>query len=484
MSSAGPAALVGTSAKSERVALGPDRHVMAEDEAAPLPETVAVIRQDFDKVRERFLPLTRSALIDRLTTEDAWLPGQAEEARRFFGYLDYWRQQQYNARLLDLERNYESFSPDSDLLMTRKFSAAERAVMQTRVISGMREVLKQANYERIDPSKVDVIMTAESHYGLELTVDMNAFDEIEIWYRGSTKRRDERRTLRRFFRKEEFDVPIFQRLFLLFKLKPFEQRVKEVMFGNMLSEVEARRRVKRMRKALPPEVKDGNIYMKLFKNIPRTDLEMVFPNTEVRFRLLDKVKLGLSAGGGLGFGVVGAAGKLALLASNPIGAAGAVLGLGGVVFRQALAFMNQKQRYMVVMAKNLYFHSMADNRGVMLKLANRAAEEDIKEEVLLYAVLAKMEAKRRDIDEIDRDIERWLAKTFGITVDFDLHDALSRLIADGLVTEKPDGTLATLPPREAALHIDAKWDRFLDELPQPKRGEGVEFEGVASGSLV
>ena len=85
-----------------------------------------------------------------------------------------------------------------------------------------------------------------------------------------------------------------------------------------------------MRSMLPPQVTDSNIYLKLFKNIPRTDIEMVFPNTAVRFRMFDKIKLGVSASGGLGMGVVGAAGKIALLASNPLAAAGAVFGLGGI----------------------------------------------------------------------------------------------------------------------------------------------------------
>jgi hypothetical protein len=228
---------------------------------------------------------------------------------------------------------------------------------------------------------------------------------------------------------------------------------------------------------MPPMVKDDNIYMKLFKNIPRNDLEMVFPNTKVRFRLFDKLRLGATASGGIGLGAFGAAGKIALLATNPIAAAGAVVGLGGIAFRQAINFMNQKQRYMVVMAQNLYFHSMADNRSVILKLAARAAEEDIKEEMLLYSVIAKERARRQDLPDIDVAIEQYLMGGFGIGVDFDIPDALDRLIADGIVTERSDGTLSTLPPREAAMHIDKKWDHYLDELPEPISAEGFEFEG-------
>jgi hypothetical protein len=215
----------------------------------------------------------------------------------------------------------------------------------------------------------------------------------------------------------------------------------------------------------------------LFKNIPRSDLEMVFPNTRVRFRFYDKLRLGATASGGLGLGLFGAAGKIALLATNPIAALGAMVGLGGIAFRQSVNFMNQKQRYMVVMAQNLYFHAMADNRGVMLKLAARAAEEDIKEEMLLYAVLTKENARRQDIPDIDAAIEQYLAASFGVSVDFDITDALERLIADGLVVEQPDGRFLTMPPKEAAQHIDQKWDLFLDELPDPISAEGMEFAG-------
>lgn len=438
---------------------------------------IEVVPPDEVRPRERFIPVTTYALIDRLTVQSAWSTGQARAARRFFRFLDYWRRQQHQAKLAELLQTYEPFSPDSDLLVTRRFTPEEKLAMQKRVVAGVEKILTQANYQRIDPADVSMILTKESHYGLDLQVDFTAFEEVLIYYRGATSRKDQKRRLRKFMRKEEFEIPIFQRLMLLFKLKPFETRVLEVMKEKRVSRGEAERIVKRMRSMLPEEVKDENIYIKLFKNIPRSDIEMVFPNTQVKFRLLDKLRLGVTAGGGLGMGVVGAAGKLAVAASNPIMAAGAVVGLGGVAFRQVMSFMNQKQRYMVVMAQNLYFHSMADNRGVLLKLADRAAEEDVKEEMLLYSVLAKEQASRSDLPAIDAAIEQYLTSSFGVTVDFDLEDALDRLIAEGLVREEANGRLITMPPAEAARHLDGKWDVFLDNLPGCE-AEGEEFEGA------
>jgi len=459
--------------------------VVRDDETSPAATTylaanhtldkLDVLRPDHQRPRERFIPITRFALMDRLMSPEAW--GDADEAsaaRRFFNYLDYWRHQLYGARLLELEQTYEPFSPDTDLLLTRKYTAEELRAMQARFVKGMQEILAQANYERIDPAEVTRMMAAASHYGLDLSVDFSLFEECLIYYRGASTRKDQRRSLRKFMRKEEFDVPVFQRLFLLFKLKPLERRVREIMEKEKVSRQEALRIAKRQRAHLPASVNENDIYMKLFKNIPRADVEMVFPNTVVKFRLLDKITLGGTGAVGVGMSTFAAIGKVGLLLTNPIVAGGAIIGFGATLFRQVMKVVNTKQRYMVIMAQNLYFHAMADNRGVMIKLIDRAAEEDVKEEILLYCVLAKEKAHRSELKAIDQAIERYLSATFGVDVDFDLEDALSRLKADGLVTEDKEGYLHTLPPREAARHLDSKWDLFLDTLPDMEAGEGRE----------
>ena len=452
----------------------PESHFI---DAAPSPLAgIDILKPDHERPREKFLPITRFALMDRLASPQAWPAGQATVAARFYRYLDYWRHQCYSAKLLDLEQSYEPFSPDTDLLMTRKFTQSELAHMQNDVIETMKEILEQANYERIDPEVITKIMTEDTHYGLDLHVDFSLFEECLIFYRGASTRKDHRRRLSNFMMKEEINLPIFRRLFVLFKIKSSEDHAKSIMEKEDIPIKKAKKKAKKLRSHLPAGLHHDSIYMKLFKNIPRSDVEMIFPNTVVKFRMFDKVKLGVSGAGGLGMGAIGAAGKLATVITNPIAAAGAVVGLGAVVFRQVMSFVNTKQRYLVVMAQNLYFHSMADNRGVMVKLTDRAADEDVKEEMLLYSVLCKERARRSDLDTIDRAIEKYLKSTFGVDVDFDLDDALRRLEADGIVREESDGFLYTMPPHEAAEHLDAKWDVFLDNLPDIKHSEGVEFD--------
>ncbi len=467
------------------IARAPAAHaVHFDDQQLPVDDAPDLLPDDEAGYRETFLPITRAALVDRLTRPKAWPPGEAKAARRFFKYLAYWRQQQHNANAVALDQTYELFNPDSDLLMTRQFTDSERYAMQKRVSARIRNLLQQANYRRLDPTEIELVLTQESHYGLDFHLDLEAFEELEVYFRGASTRKDQRRLARKFFRKEEFDVPIFQRLCILFKLKTVEQRIEEVMRARQIDRIKATKIVKKLRKLVPEGVSHQNIYLKLFKNMPRSDVEMIFPNTRIKFRLMDKIKLGAMSGGAVGFGLITSAGKIALLASNPIGAIGAVAGLGGAAFRQLMSFFNTRQKYMVVMAQNLYFHSLADNRGVIMTLADRAADEDVKEEMLLYSVLAKEEVRREDLPAVDKAIEQYLEKSFGIQVDFDLEDALGRLLKDGIARDGSDGIIHVMPPTQASAHIDGKWDSFLDDLPDHTEGdEGTEFEGLPGGSV-
>ena len=220
-------------------------------------------------------------------------------------------------------------------------------------------------------------------------------------------------------------------------------------------------RTKRGREHLPPSVSSGKIYVKVFKRIPQVDLEMLFPNTRISFRPLDKLRLFVTAGGGTAAGVVGTATKL-LAATNPFTLAVAVAGLSAVIFRQVMGFFNTRNRYMMVLAQNLYFCSLANNLGALTLIAENAEEEDVKEDMLLYAFLAQSPSHREALPEAKDAIGRFLKEHCQATVGYDAEDALRRLLADGLVTSDEDGTLTAIAPAAARDHLDTLWDRLLD----------------------
>jgi hypothetical protein len=219
--------------------------------------------------------------------------------------------------------------------------------------------------------------------------------------------------------------------------------------------------VRTRRKRLPIGVSSGHIYVKVFKRIPEVDLEMLFPNTKIGFKPFDKLKLFVTAGGGTAAGVMGTATKL-LAATNPFTLAAGLAGLSAVIFRQVMNFFNTRNRYMMVLAQNLYFCSLANNRGALTLIADSAEEEDVKEDMLLYVFLAKHSVTSGALSSVTDAIGKFLSLNGAATVSFDVEDALGRLIADGLVREAPDGSLAALPPEAARAHLDELWDRLLD----------------------
>jgi len=133
-----------------------------------------------------------------------------------------------------------------------------------------------------------------------------------------------------------------------------------------------------------------------------------------------------------------------------------------VFFRQVMNFFNTRNKYMMQLAQNLYFQSLSNNRGALTLLIDRAEEEDIKEDILLYSLLLKAKVYRHEIDDAKEAIEQFLLKEFDVKVGYDMPDAISRLSRDGLLREMPDGELRALPLPEALNYLRERWSDALD----------------------
>lgn len=419
--------------------------------------------------KERFIPVSHQSLVAQLNAPDLWAPGEEQLGQSFMADLHAWRHQTYRERLNILKDSYLPFSPDSDTQTEENSSEAD--VQQNRGIflENVADLLESANYERINQENLDLLLTSDSPYGLSLHVDLDAFDDVVLYFRGAGNKIIEHRDWKwAFLKTKSVETPIFQRLFVALKLKPQEQQVTELMVKEKLTKAKAEKRVKKSLKLLPDGVTSDHIYLKLFKNIPQDDLEMMFPNTKVEFKLLDKLKLGLTAGGGTVAGLVGIVPKLFAAATllNPITLITTLVGFIGLLVRQITKFFNQRNEYMMTLAQNLYFHNLANNRGVLTLLVDRAEEEDIKEEILLYAFLCRIPNQPTNLTTAKTEIESFLQTHFNVTIEFDVKDAFSRLLRDGLVEKKPDGSYKILPPAEATKQIHCLWRGALHPTGQ------------------
>ena len=416
-------------------------------------------------IKETFIPVTRFALIDTLSKleHDQY---DSKEIGSFFYFLGQWRHQEHQERLLRLKECYLPFSPDRDTVKVIERSNEELRELQQELLTEIEAILERANYCHLDDEKLDQLLSTHSAHGLQLKVDRSEYDAIMVYSRGADKDILEKRNWKKFFKKEEITVPTFKRLFLLLKLKEQEQRIKEVMEEKKISEKKARKIVTRHRKQLPKASDGEHIYLKLFKNIPQEDVEMMFPNTQVKFRLFDKIKLGMTAGGGTIAGVAGAASKVmaAVAAANPIALATSIFGVIGIVVRQVMNFFNTRNKYMLTLSQRLYFHSLADNRGALTLLSDRGEEEDVKEELLLYRFLLDKPRPRTELKQLDGEIEAFMQERFGVDVDFEIEDALPRLVKDKIVTEDDQGILHAMPPAEACRLLENTWRTKLADI--------------------
>ena len=412
---------------------------------------------------EAFIPVSRFEIAEHLVANGVWGNTPRDSIQRVFRYLAAWRHVVYKERLDELEQTYLPFSSETDLLRLGEFTADQLKDYRGRFIKGLRRLLKQANYIEVDRAEMEELMSHGSQYKLDLKVELADFEECILYRRGTDYRTEIRRspwTL--YLIKKPVQFPIYQRLCVLLKLWPEETRIAKVMADQNVSRRRAASIVRNSRSSLPAGIEADKIYIKLFKDIPHSDLEMLFPNTKVRLSRLDKIKIGGSAAGGVGLGLFGLITKVLLAAVfSPYALLVGLFGLGTVIFRQVMGFFNQRTQYMKVLAQNLYFHSLADNRSAFTLLANRAEEEDVKEDMLLYTVLATEKIHRHEIADVRIYLSSWLRQNYDVDVDFEAEDALGRLVRDGIVREDANGLLVTLKPDEALKHYDGMWDSYL-----------------------
>jgi hypothetical protein len=203
--------------------------------------------------------------------------------------------------------------------------------------------------------------------------------------------------------------------------------------------------------------------LKLFQNVPGADLEMLFPNTRVGMRLLDKLLIGVPAviSGGIVFTTkLGA--TLVLLASllgfwlgthsEPVTLdkrAALVLlagvgALGGYLWKQYSSFRNRKLKYTQALTENLYFKLLDNNTGVLLRIIDDAEDSECKESLLAYYFLLAAGGISTPA-ELDAQIENWFANRWQCRLDFEIDDALGKLQQLGLATVEGNYWRASAP---------------------------------------
>ena len=400
--------------------------------------------------RFRFIPFRRHDIVE-MCLQEVGLAQSESDFRRLAQMLAQIFHFEFHALLEALEASYTDLDPDID---TRRVDVP-RGNEQRPFVELLDGLLEKANYERISKADLNQALNESSLFKIRLHVDFTDFAEVSLFARGQSQRSE---VLPTWFGlgSRHIEFTNFDRVVVFLKIRDDYQ--------NPTPELS--------------HCRAGATLLKLFRNVPRADLEMLFPNTRVRMRLMDKLFIGVPAlvSGGIVFTTkLGA--SLVLLGSlfgywlglhdqpaelNQAGVmvllAGAAT-LAGYLWKQFSNFKNRKIRFMQALTQNLYFKNLDNNAGVFLRLINDAEGEESKEALLAYYfLLISPGALTRA--ELDRQIESWFEARWDCSIDFEVGDALQKLRRLGLVVESA-GELTAVDLVSAIGLLDKRWDNYF-----------------------
>jgi len=362
---------------------------------------------------ERFIPITFLELQEEIAKlkiiDDDLLVNFTNKLRNHY-HLE------FHSELLKLKTNYHPFNPDRDTITLKSFSKEELVQKEKKLLDDIIPLLNSANYEKLTQETINQAIEETSPYGVDVSVNFKEFDNLHLFFRGSAIREDEKRTFKSFYLKKEIvQTKIYRRLFLFFK-----QQVN----GKEL------------------------IYLKLFKDIPQSDLEMLFPNIKVRISLIDKIKLAITGGGGTIAGTITLIGKIAV-SLEPIALLSALGAFLALIGRQITSIFSHRTKYMAKLAKNLYFYNLDNNAGAISHVLDMAEDEEAKEVFLAYLFILKNKNPISK-EDIDTNIEQFIDDTFNIPMDFEIEDALHKLIRLELIMmNQASGTFEAIDIKKA-----------------------------------
>lgn len=388
-----------------------------------------------------FIPIRKHDLVELLCQQRELPVDQRETFQRFCRLLDATLHFEYHGCLEELKDAYAHFNPDADTRPVVALTAHERETQVARLFDKFVALLERANFVRLSRDDIHEALKAASEWGLNLTVDFDVFDRLEIFARGDMIGQRTRRNWRTMFRPEVVAVPVYQRLVLILRLRDWKQ------MGQI--------------------VDTQSVYIKVFKEIPKVDLEMLLPGTRVQLSLFDRGRILLPTLSGVAMAVWKVVQGAVSMAVNGIGASLAFLGLlGGTLgygLRSFYGYLQTKQKYQLSLTQSLYYQNLDNNAGAIFLLLNEAEEQEFREVVLAYyvlVVLARGDAWTRE--RLDDEVEAFLSEAAGTQVDFEIGDALEKLVRYQLVEKAGGETWRAVPLNTALEVLDRSWDNAFD----------------------
>jgi hypothetical protein len=382
--------------------------------------------------REAFIPYCREDII-ALCIQDGKLQGEdGKKFREFCEILIAYQHFDALQHLQSLKHNFLPWNPDAD---TKPLVSPEAKELQERehdFLEKFAYILQKANYRQLTQEEWLKAKVQASLIKLRLDVDFADFDRWLCYHRGSTNATV---AVKKLFGKRDVHMDIYERVVLLLKFKDeeyFKAKKKKVEKLNFTP---------------------GRMYLYFYKNVPQSDLEVLFPNVQVSMNWQEKLQFwiptllagfytvfkvsaslfillaailflcGLTAvADWLGIVLTSKEEALARLAT----VTSVLIILGAFAVKQYIKYKNKRLQFLKDITDTLFFRNLDCNAGVFYRLLDEAEEEEGKETILTYYHLLTSKAGMTE-EQMDDCIEQWLEQKCHSKVDFAVHKALQTL---------------------------------------------------------
>jgi hypothetical protein len=403
--------------------------------------------------REQYIPFDKEFLLEQQIAECTVDQKRAEDFKKLFDILEHYFHYEAFNLIRKLKQNYALFDPDLDAKERAEYIGKSDFLLFKETLI---KVLERGNYMPVDQEIIDKAFKRSDLIGLKLAIDFNDFKDYGLYVRGHHKTREE--VTRFFIFKKEIEFEYYDRVMIYLNYND----------ANHFTE----KKVQLSKLPFDPDC----IVLKIFKRVPKNDLETIFPNAVPKMSTTDKLLFWVPGiGGGISllstkvipaliamYAAYKSGESLDLLNSKTALNQGLIaLGLlGGYLFRQYSSFVNKKIRFSKMLSDSLYFKNLGNNSGAFYSLLNSSEEEEIKETVLAYAFLARSK-NPLSAEELDNQIESWFKTKLNTDLDFDVEDALYKLKNIGLGIETK-GKWEVIPLNKALVRIDEIWDEIFE----------------------
>ena len=225
--------------------------------------------------REAFIPYRRSDIIALCLKDGQLSSAEAKKFKDFCQILSAYYHFRFHQTLEVFKDNYVPFNPNTDIQVLDGGTVEEYEQMESTVVDAFHHILERANYITLPKSMVKRALETKSLINLKSEVDFDDFDRCFCYYRGDSSKKVSLKKL--FFWREEKIIETFERIVLLIKFKEAAYfRAKKVKIRDL--------------KFIP-----GKMYVYFYKNIPKLDIDLLFPNVTTSMTWRDRLLFGIPA---------------------------------------------------------------------------------------------------------------------------------------------------------------------------------------------